>query len=42
MMCFEPNHREAQRGRSGEIGAQTKESSPLLGDMKLKKKENVV
>lgn len=37
-MCFEPNHWEAQKGRRREIGAQTKEGFPLLGDMKLKKK----
>lgn len=37
VMCFEPNHREAQKGCSGEIGAQTKEGSPLLEDMSLKK-----
>lgn len=39
MMCFEPNHREAQKGRSGEIGAQTKEASPLFGDVRLKKRK---
>lgn len=37
MMCSEPNHREAQKGRSGGIGASTKEVSPLFADRKSRK-----